>query len=77
MAKIDLVVELIKNQGWFNLLKEPTLASKSQVQNFYKFFKANEPSVPKTASVSSQFHWGDEDITVSTRDLTRIYGLQT
>ena len=76
-AEIDLSLDLIKHQDWMNLLKEPTLTSKTQASNLHKFFKANEPSVPKTTSVSSQFHWGGEDITVSMRDLARSFGLET
>ena len=60
-----------------NIFKELILASKTLVRNFYKFFKANEPSVPKTASVSSQFHWEGEDVTITTRDLARKLNLQT
>ena len=74
-AEIDLAIDLITHQGWMNIFKEPVLASKTQVHNFYKFFKANEPSVPKTASVSSQFHWEGEDVTITTRDLDRMLNL--
>ena len=76
-AEIEVGVDLIKFQGWFKLFLEPCEASITQVRQYYKYLKKNEPTVEKTASTSCQFYWKDEDLTVTVRDLARIYGLKT